>query len=180
VPKAAAAAPAATPKKTGRAAGKKKSGGPETGSAGRRQKTMTLLVGILSVVFLAVMLISFGGIGRTVPKAAAATAAAADPVEPVRRVDPEAWAFPDPLPARMRDPLVIPISQAIAQNSETPEKSKELAVRGIVYSTEKPSAIIDDTVILEGQTIDGIRVVSITRETVEFEKDGKRWTQGVQ
>lgn len=179
-PKAPTAAPAASPKKSGRPTGKKKTGGSETNSAGSRQKTMTILVGILSVVFLAVMVISFGGIGQTTSKAAASTPPAADVVEPVKRVDPESWAFPEPLPAQMRNPMVIPKPQALVLNDETIEKTKELAVRGIVYSTEKPSAIIGDLVMVEGQTISGVKVISITRETVEFEKDGKRWTQGVQ
>jgi hypothetical protein len=179
-PKAPAAAPSAVPKKNGRSVAKKNAGESQASAAGRRQKTMALLVGVLSVVFLAVMVISFGGIGQSAPKPAAATEAAADAVEPVKRFDPESWAFPEPLPAQMRNPLVIPKPQTLDLNDDTLETTTQLAVRGIVYSTEKPSAIIGEQVIVEGQTIYGVKVVSITRGAVEFEKDGKRWTQGVQ
>ena len=75
-PKAPAAAPSAAPKKNGRSAARKNAGDSQANSANRRQKTMALLVGVLSVVFLAVMFISFGGIGQSAPKPAAATAAA--------------------------------------------------------------------------------------------------------
>jgi hypothetical protein len=52
-------------------------------------------------------------------------------------------------------------------------------VVGILYSTENPSALINREVVYEGDTTNDIRVVKIHRTKVEFEKNGKRWTQKV-
>lgn len=57
------------------------------------------------------------------------------------------------------------------------------AVTGILYTPENSSinssAIIDGQVIKEGDTIYGVKVVKIHRTKVEFEKNRKRWQQGV-
>lgn len=55
--------------------------------------------------------------------------------------------------------------------------SKEVSLKGILYSEDNPSALIGETVVAEGDIIDGVKVVKIHRDTVEFEKDGERWTQ---
>jgi len=144
-------------------------------SANRRQKTMTLMVGVLSVVFLGVMVFSFGGIGETNAasvRAASTPAAAATP-----QFDPKSWVFPDPLPEQMRNPLVIPKAQLAPAADETTPGMME--VSGIVYSEKRPSVIIDGEVVLEGQLVKGVTVLKITRGAVEFEKDGKRWTQRI-
>ncbi|MHC4664802.1 MAG: hypothetical protein ACYS9T_02455 [Planctomycetota bacterium] len=52
-------------------------------------------------------------------------------------------------------------------------------VRGIVYSDEKPCAIIRDEVVQEGDTIEGYRVVRIHPHKVELEKGGKIFTRQV-
>jgi hypothetical protein len=52
-------------------------------------------------------------------------------------------------------------------------------VTGIVYSIDKPLALIDKQVVYEGDTINGAKVIKIHKDKVEFEKDGNRWTQEV-
>jgi uncharacterized membrane protein len=54
---------------------------------------------------------------------------------------------------------------------------KWVALKGILYSEDNPSAIVGDKIVKEGDIINGIRVVKINKNTVEFEKDGERWTQ---
>lgn len=180
-PKVQMAEASALLKKNTRSAAKKKTA--DTPSAKSRQKMMTVLVGVLSLVFVGVMVVSFGGIGQTNPVPAQTAAPAASP-KTESRCDPESWVFPEPLPAQMRNPLVIPkpIPVATPEDAEAVEVAliPQLSVRGIVYSDKKPSAIIDDTIVLEGQSVNGVKVVKVTRDAVEFEKDGKRWTQGVQ
>ncbi|MFZ0033595.1 MAG: hypothetical protein WAK60_01225 [Sedimentisphaerales bacterium] len=51
------------------------------------------------------------------------------------------------------------------------------ALTGIVYSEDNPSAIIGGKIAKEGDIINGMKVVKIHRDGVEFEKDGKKWTQ---
>ncbi len=167
-------------KKTTRSAGRKNTA--ENASAKGRQKLMTVLVGVLSLVFVAVMFVSFGGLGQTqIAPAQPSASASAAPAKTESRFNPESWIFPEPLPAQMRNPLVIPKpTPVVASGQDEVAQSVELIVRGIVYSDTKPSAIIDDKVVMEGHTINGVKVVRVTRSEVEFEKDGKHWTQGVQ
>jgi hypothetical protein len=54
---------------------------------------------------------------------------------------------------------------------------KEVSLKGILYSKGHSSAIIYGEIVKEGDTINGIRVLKINKDTVEFEKDGVRWTQ---
>ena len=58
--------------------------------------------------------------------------------------------------------------------------SVESVVTGITYAEEDPSAVVGYDIVHEGDTIRGVKVVKIYRDKVEFEKDGERWTQGVQ
>ena len=52
-------------------------------------------------------------------------------------------------------------------------------VTGILYFAEKPSAIIDGTVVYKGDKIHGVKVIDIQQNNVEFEKNGKGWNQKV-
>jgi len=52
-------------------------------------------------------------------------------------------------------------------------------VKGILYTVENSSAIIDDQLVKEGDTIDGVTVLKIDRDKVEFEKNHKVWEQRV-
>lgn len=51
------------------------------------------------------------------------------------------------------------------------------ALKVILYSEDNPSALIGDKILKEGDTIDGVKVVKINKDSVEFEKDGQQWTQ---
>jgi len=52
-------------------------------------------------------------------------------------------------------------------------------VRGVLYVAEDSSALIDDYIVKEGETIYGVTVVKIDRDAVEFSKYGKTWRQRV-
>jgi hypothetical protein len=53
-------------------------------------------------------------------------------------------------------------------------------VTGIVYSADKPSAIVDRKIVHEGDVIYGATVVKIYRDNVKFSEKGKNWEQKVQ
>lgn len=53
-------------------------------------------------------------------------------------------------------------------------------VTAVVHSRDNTSAIIDSYVVHQGETLYGVKVLTINRDRVEFEKDGERWTQRVQ
>jgi len=52
-------------------------------------------------------------------------------------------------------------------------------VTGIVYSADKPSAIVDRKIVHEGSVIHDATVVKIDRDKVTFSKKGKNWEQKV-
>ena len=57
-----------------------------------------------------------------------------------------------------------------------PARRKGL-IRGIVSSEDSFTALIDTQAVREGDTIYGVKVVKIYVDKVEFEKDGRKWTQ---
>ncbi|MBW7989070.1 MAG: hypothetical protein FVQ84_03505 [Planctomycetes bacterium] len=53
-------------------------------------------------------------------------------------------------------------------------------VTGICYSSDRSSAVINNkTIVYEGDAIDGITIVKIYKDKVEFTKNGKNWIQKV-
>jgi hypothetical protein len=63
-------------------------------------------------------------------------------------------------------------------SAEKPQPTVGL-VSGIVYSELKPSAIIGGKIVRQQETIQGVKIVRIYRDRVEFEKNGKKWEQKV-
>ncbi len=59
----------------------------------------------------------------------------------------------------------------------TPTASFYEPISGIIYSEDKPSAILGGRIIHEGDTQYGIKIIKIHKDKVEFEENGKRWTQ---
>ena len=52
-------------------------------------------------------------------------------------------------------------------------------VSGIAYSRSRALALIDDEMLPEGDIVYGVTIIKIHEDKVEFEKNGKRWTQKV-
>jgi hypothetical protein len=50
-------------------------------------------------------------------------------------------------------------------------------VTAIMYSDDKPTAIVGDQLVHDGDIVCGVRVVRIHKDMVEFEKNGKAWSQ---
>ncbi len=57
--------------------------------------------------------------------------------------------------------------------------SEKGRIRGIVSSEGSFTALIDGQAVREGESIYGVTIVKILPDEVEFEKDGRRWTQGL-
>ena len=60
-----------------------------------------------------------------------------------------------------------------------PQAPANGTVSGIVYSDDMASAVIGTKIVRQGEKIDDIKVVKINSEGVEFEKNGRRWTQKI-
>ena len=52
-------------------------------------------------------------------------------------------------------------------------------VSGVLYNEENPSAVIGNRVVYEGDKVADSIIVKIDRDSVEFERNGQRWTQKV-
>ncbi len=53
----------------------------------------------------------------------------------------------------------------------------KLEVTAIVHGEENPSAIVSESVVSEGDVINGYKVIKIHEDKVEFEKNGKTYTK---
>jgi hypothetical protein len=83
------------------------------------------------------------------------------------------WEIPQPIPANLRNPMVFG-SNSGSGGSGGP------AVKGIVYSEDKPSAIVGDRIVSAGDVVAGATVVKINHDSVDFEAGDKKWTQKVE
>ena len=79
--------------------------------------------------------------------------------------------------SRLDGPALLAASTSSGRSPDTfPNKGR---ISSIAYSKSHALAFIDDKMVSEGDIIDGVTVFKIHEDTVEFEKDGKRWTQKV-
>ncbi len=57
--------------------------------------------------------------------------------------------------------------------------SRKGMVIGILFNEANPAALIDNELVHEGATLGRVKVVKISSKKIQFEKNGKMWTQGV-
>jgi len=139
------------------------------GASSVRQKLMTILVSVLFVIFILVFIRLFSTPARK-------TAKPANPLKTASVVAAEKinWKIPDPWPQTLRDPMKLGSSSAAS-----PENSA-IIVRGIVFSEDNPAVIIGTQLMHQGDKVAGAVITKITEDSVEFEMNGKKWTQKVQ
>lgn len=168
--------PKATQDVTGRI--KKILAGSNNAKMDPRQKKMTIMVGALSVVFAVVLFVSLGGLGQSSATAAGNQSAEEASSGIVTGQKPLQWQSPQSLPEQLRNPMAPAAKKVSAEKNIV--GSDQLVVKGIVYSKTRPTAIINDQIMAQGESLNGVKIVTIGKETVEFEKNGQRWTQPVQ
>lgn len=81
--------------------------------------------------------------------------------------------------ARVKGEDVVTPKTVVVTFKEAVSSSKEVSLKGILYSEDNASALIGDKIAREGDIIDGVKVVKINKDSVEFEKNGARWTQRI-
>ncbi len=137
-----------------------------------RNKKMAILMAILIVIFIFVIVRTI----KSSPGSANAQVSANANVKGSAGAGEKKikWQLPDVYPKTLRDPMQT--NAPIAGQ----EGSGNLIVKGIMYSKDRPSAVINDQIVHQGNKILGAVVVKINRKNVEFEMDGKNWTQEVQ
>ena len=154
---------------------------PKPGVSATRQKVMLVLVPLLLVVliFVATMVL-------TPPRKAPRPPQAKPPTTVVSTDTQIDWQVPQLYPADLRDPMQL-VSVATVPGKVEPETTEveivtpqKLIVKGILYSQDNPSAIIGTQIVHQGDTVSGATVVTISKDGVEFEMEGKKWKQGVE
>jgi len=143
---------------------------PKPGVSPARQKAMVVLVPVL---FLA-MIFAFSRV-LSVPSPKTTGAQSFGPSNAVAASNDEIdWQIPEPYPTTLRDPMQL------GSVTTTQDGTGNLIVKGIVYSKNNPSAVIGNQIVHEGEKVLGATIVKINKDGVEFEMNGKRWTQKVQ
>jgi len=163
---------------------------PKPGISSSRQKTMLVLVPVLFIVLIFVF---FKWLNPAIT-----------PSQPVRKPQPAKapkpvvsgdtkieWEIPAVYPKNLRDPGRSASTEPIVTKQEPvpepkfepkpePVKVEKLVVKGILYGRNNPSAIIGTQIVHEGDKVSGMTIVKIDRSSVEFEKSGEKWKQGVE
>lgn len=153
-------------------------------AADRRQTVMKGLVGALTVVFVIVIVVFYTPLFSNEPRSAAASdqvGASEDGQEDVE----VGWKIPEALGELARNPMqragVGRSSEKSAGADDPPAAQVDaIVVRGIMYSQDNPAAIVGQDLVHQGEMVFGVKVSRIFKNQVEFELDGKKWTQGVQ
>ncbi|NIP23223.1 MAG: hypothetical protein GWN67_10260 [Phycisphaerae bacterium] len=152
---------------------------PKPGVSAARQKATVVLVPVMFIgMILAFYKVLGGGSGSgetpgpkvITPSNTTATASSA--------ID---WKIPELYPTTLRDPMLFKKPE-VTPTTNDPDKTttEEIEIKGIIFSEDNPSVIIGIDILHEGETVSGATIVKINRNSVEFEKNGKKWTQKVQ
>ena len=146
---------------------------PRPGVNQTRQKLMMLLIPVLSLVFIIVLYNVFHAPSVTPPVTPSGkTASAGSNTASDGKVN---WEIPVIYPDNLRDPMILgAISTQSSDNAGKP------SVKGIVYSEDHPIAVVGDRIVSVGEVVQGITIVKINPDSVEFSKGDQKWTQEVE
>jgi hypothetical protein len=151
---------------------------PGAGVSTTKQKATVVMIPLLFIVLI-FMLFRGGVFGTSAGHIEAPVEEAASGVATAGANTKIDWEIPAPYPTTLRDPMRLgPVETDQTGQTET-RKTIKLIVKGILYSEDNPSAVIGNSIVHEGETIRGVSIIKISQDSVEFEMNGKRWTQKV-
>ncbi|HUT45073.1 MAG TPA: hypothetical protein VMX36_02260 [Sedimentisphaerales bacterium] len=158
---------------------------PKPGVSPTKQKAMVIMVPVLAII----MIFTFRQVLSKAPRQT--KGAGTDDTTVVvanansgHEID---WKIPELISVMTRDPIKLP-EQTDTQNAEqnteengTANKPNQgvIIVRDIVYSHDRPSAVIGTKIVYVGDKVNDATIVKINRDSIEFEKDQKTWVQKV-
>ena len=155
----------------------------KAGADDTKQKTMALVIPVLFVISL--FFVHKGGVfGNKVREAQANRIENLSSVDTADFGDGIDWEIPAPFPVTLRGPMGPDMLEDVqagtggATETETGTPVR-LIVKGILYSEDEASAVVGGQIVHEGEMIKGATVIRIDRDSVEFEINGKRWTEKV-
>jgi len=143
---------------------------PKDGDSGRNKK-MLVLMPVLIVVFIFV-------VTRSLKQPAVSSASVTNPsAQKIAEKDSDViikWEKPDLYPSNLRDPM----QQGSAVSGT--DTGGDMVIKGIIFSHDRPAAVIDNKIVHQSDKVAGATIVKINRNNVEFEMNGKSWSQEVQ
>ncbi|MEN6387184.1 MAG: hypothetical protein ABFD79_18550 [Phycisphaerales bacterium] len=137
-----------------------------------RNKKMIILMPVLILVFLFV-------ITRALKQPASCSANVNVPGQSLNDANSHAkinWKMPEVYPSNLRDPMQ-PSSSVVADANSA---AGNLIVKGIIFSHDRPAAVVDNKIVHQGDIVSGITIKKINKKNIELEMNGKTWTQEVQ
>jgi len=150
---------------------------PKPGVSTTKQKVMVVMVPVL-FIFLLIFVFRGGVFGTSENKAEAGDENNASSVASAGLNAQIDWKIPETYPKTLRDPMRLgPVERAPDQNESG--GLVELTVKSILYSEDKSSAVIGNSIVHEGEQIRGVSIIKINRDNVKFEMNGKTWFQEV-
>lgn len=135
-----------------------------------KDRRQTIMLGLSFVLSFVLIFVLFKGPGATKKNHIYKNAIGAK-ASSIPQIN---WQKPAEFISTMRDPMQV--GSGGGGKSET----GEVVVKGIVYSEEDPSVIIDGLILREGEKISGVTILKINSDSVELKKNGKTWSQKVQ
>lgn len=154
---------------------------PKPGSSPAKQKAMVIMVPILAII----MIFTFRQVLSKAPRKTKGAGSDETPVvvasaDSGHEID---WKIPEPISVMTRDPIKLP-EQSDTQNAEEDETENKpnqgvIIVRDIVYSHDRPSAVIGTKIVYEGDKVNDATIIKINRRSIEFDKNGEKWEQNV-
>ncbi|UCE50648.1 MAG: hypothetical protein JSW47_10880 [Phycisphaerales bacterium] len=146
------------------------------GKKGR--KALVLSAPVLIVIIILVYRYCFPATPQETEASASSGPPQAPASEPAVKDDVD-WKVPGLLPAQMMDFLKDPEEQA--EQKKLPEEHARgkgpIDLRAILFSDHRPSAVIGGRILHVGDRINNVTITNITKDSVEFEKDGKACVQ---
>jgi hypothetical protein len=147
----------------------------KAGPSSRRQTTMVILVIALSVLLFFLLFKPFSKSSHNITTPGTSQPAGSQPVSQANAANIKInWQIPDVYPTNIRDPMILGSQQQFYSETWKPN------LVGLVYNEEQKYAIIGTELLQEGEEINGVKVLKINKDSVEFERDGQKWTQAVQ
>jgi hypothetical protein len=158
---------------------------PAPGESPAKQKAMVIMIPILAII----MIFAFRQVLSKAPHETKGSETDDTPI-PVSNVDSGDeidWQIPEPIKIITRDPIQLPDEDNTQNGGEQTEQNGTanteddgaLIIKDIVYSRDKPSAVIGSRIVYEGDEVNGMTIIKINRDSIEFEKEGERWIQNV-
>jgi hypothetical protein len=151
----------------------------------RRRVMIVSMVGLFIVLILVLTLTFSRNLASKKAADASKQAAAAATVIPTDVDTQIDWEIPPEYPERLRDPMESTgmhnpatgewTEQAVVIESADDQQSLidvGIALRSILWAESGRSIVIADEILYEGDTIFGVTIRKINKDSVEFEKDG--------